>query len=161
MLLPGWLLNTASQTPDTHVARQWRTARAGCDCRPEVSLISQSTREQGPLSQTCNTRWLENLTKACREEWLAQGVGFGYGRGPLGSICFPSSKGGWKPGTRRPLEVCYLESGRAQRGCSWGCGNMGRGNAKTRWTLPLGRGGSPVLTQPKATWPRHPEPPWQ
>lgn len=74
MLLPGWLLNTASQTPDTHVARQWRTARAGCDCRPEVSLISQSTREQGPLSQTCNTRWLENLTKACREEWLAQGV---------------------------------------------------------------------------------------
>lgn len=36
VLLPGWLLNTASQTPDTPVARQWETAQAGRDCRPEV-----------------------------------------------------------------------------------------------------------------------------
>lgn len=26
-LLPGWLLNTASQTPDTHVARQWGNSK--------------------------------------------------------------------------------------------------------------------------------------
>lgn len=35
--LPGWLLNTASKTPDTHVAHQWGTARVGHDCRPEVT----------------------------------------------------------------------------------------------------------------------------
>lgn len=36
-VLPGWLLNTAPKTPDTHVAHQCETARAGCDCRPEVA----------------------------------------------------------------------------------------------------------------------------
>lgn len=67
--LPGWLLNTASKTPDTHVAYQRGTARAGRNCRPEVTLTSWSTREQGPLSQTCNTQWLEDPTKACWGEW--------------------------------------------------------------------------------------------
>lgn len=32
---------------------------------------------------------------------------------------------------------------------------------KTCWTLPLGRGGSLVLTWAGATWPRYTEPPWQ